>query len=557
MIAEVLADEVAASRVPRAGAPTVADILATLPWWWQRRAVAAGLRAGWTDWRRTLPPPPLELGGSCIPWLLDATPEQFGDAYVRALNPDVRAAEGRHYTPPTLAEELWRMVLSAASRRMPALLVDPAAGAGSLLLPALRQMVKSSPDAEATLERVGQQVAGVDLDSIAVWLGNAFLAAELLPLWSSLEPRRRRDLPQLLHVGDGLDRVHDRPEAIVMNPPYGRVRLSNGDRERWSRSLYGHSNRYAMFLHAAIERVAPGGVVAAVLPTSFLGGAYYQRLREMIAEDAPLVALTFIESRTGVYSGDPLQETCLAVFQKAGEDRVVSCRRLHANGAFEISDVGKVAISRPFAAPWPIPRRLEHSRLVVGASRLRHRLADYGWSVSTGPLVWNRHKPQIGAWGSGRVPILWAADIGPDGVHRDPARDHQRWIRLRQRDEFMRLTEPAVVMQRTTAPEQQRRLVGAVLDDHALNDWGGAVVVENHVNVLRQASCEGPLDARLLAALLATPTLDALYRCLTGSVAVSAYELEALPLPPPNVLKRWVTLDETILSAAVARYYSG
>jgi adenine-specific DNA-methyltransferase len=121
----------------------------------------------------------------------------------------------------------------------------------------------------------------------------------------------------------------------------------------------------------------------------------------------------------------------------------------------------------------------------------------------------------------------------------------------------MRLTEPAVVMQRTTAPEQPRRLVGAVLDNRTLADWGGAVVVENHVNVLRQSSCDGPMSPRLLAALLATPTLDGLYRCLTGSVAVSAYELEALPLPPPTVLKRWAAFDESDLPVAVARYYSG
>lgn len=41
-------------------------------------------------------------------------------------------------------------------------------------------------------------------------------------------------------------------------------------------------------------------------------------------------------------------------------------------------------------------------------------------------------------------------------------------------------------------------------------------------------------------------------RCLSGSVAVSAYELESLPLPSAKVLRDWNTLTGTALEAAVA-----
>ncbi len=104
----------------------------------------------------------------------------------------------------------------------------------------------------------------------------------------------------------------------------------------------------------------------------------------------------------------------------------------------------------------------------------------------------------------------------------------------------MRLSQPAVLVQRTTAPEQQRRLVVSVLDRETLEaTWGGSVVVENHVNVLRCAAGDSPLTPRVLAALLSSDPVDRLYRCLTGSVAVSAYELEALPLPGAEVLLHW------------------
>ena len=44
------------------------------------------------------------------------------------------------------------------------------------------------------------------------------------------------------------------------------------------------------------------------------------------------------------------------------------------------------------------------------------------------------------------------------------------------------------------------------------------------------------VSPKVLAAFLNTAIVDRAFRCLSGSVAVSAYELEALPLPPPAAL---------------------
>jgi adenine-specific DNA-methyltransferase len=41
-----------------------------------------------------------------------------------------------------------------------------------------------------------------------------------------------------------------------------------------------------------------------------------------------------------------------------------------------------------------------------------------------------------------------------------------------------------VLVQRTTAPEQVRRLVVGVLAAATITSWDGRVVVENHLNVL-------------------------------------------------------------------------
>lgn len=532
----------------------VADVLATVPGWWAGRVRAAGLDPEWEDWRRALPAPPAPLDGSPVESLYGASAAELGEAYISALDPETRLREGRHYTPALLARVLWDEVRQAGGVDGSA--VDPACGTGALLLPPLREAVGSTRHPGELLAELPARIAGTDTDAVAVWLGNAILGAELLPLWAQISESERAPLPQLLRVGDGLAAAGDRPQVIAMNPPYGRVRLGTRDRRRWRDSLYGHANRYALFLHAAIERVAPGGIVAAVVPTSFLGGSYYQRLRSFAAARAPMVRLAFVDARAGVFSGGVLQETCIAVFRKDEPADAVACSHLSVNGSIELTRLPAAPRPDAAAAPWLLPRRPADRRLLRTASRLHARLPDYGWKARTGPLVWNRHKPQIAAApGAGRLPIVWAADIDGGTVRRDPARDQQRWIALRAQDTFMTLRAPAVLVQRTTAPEQPRRLIVALLDAKTLAAWGGEVVVENHVNVLRCTGSGTALTAGLLARLLRTSTLDRLYRCLTGTVAVSAYELEALPLPPPDALARWESLSERDLADAVASFY--
>lgn len=63
------------------------------------------------------------------------------------------------------------------------------------------------------------------------------------------------------------------------------------------------------------------------------------------------------------------------------------------------------------------------------------------------------------------------------------------------------------------------------------------------------------LPARTLHRLFATKTIDRVLRCLSGSVAISAYELEALPLPCGEVLEEWSQLDGKEFDQAVTDAY--
>ncbi|MFJ6945539.1 Eco57I restriction-modification methylase domain-containing protein [Streptomyces wuyuanensis] len=428
-----------------------------------------------------------------------------------------------------------------------------------LLLPALRSWLADRADVqpEMVLRAVGSAIGGRDLDPAAVWLGNTLLAAELLPVWARVPLPRREPLPALLEVGDGLTPPPAPPAISILNPPYGRVRLTDADRTQWQHVVYGHANRYGLFMAAAVEHLEEGGVAAVLVPAGWLGGSYFQRLRSYLADTAPLSRLNYVTDRSGVFSTGVLQETVLATFRKGKAPQAVTCGRVTINGRALEEEIGRGRLPASADRPWLLPRQAGDLPLVKQAQKMTRRLADYGWSVSTGPLVWNRRKPQLSAAPSDRsVKIIWAADLEGGKLHQDPSRDHLRYLHLGDKDRrVLVLNRPAVLVQRTTAPEQPRRLLAAALDRETLAKWGGEVSVENHMNVLISDTPDGQLTPRVLTALLDSEALDRLYRCLTGSVAVSAYELSALPLPGPKVLRAWASLSDEQLPAEINRVY--
>jgi adenine-specific DNA-methyltransferase len=187
-----------------------------------------------------------------------------------------------------------------------------------------------------------------------------------------------------------------------------------------------------------------------------------------------------------------------------------------------------------------LPRSRAQLSLVRRIGRMPARLADYGYRVATGQLVWNRHKSQFrDEPGRGCHPVLWAESIQADGtfVFRAENRNHRPFLRVEPNQQFLLNHEPCVLVQRTTSKEQSRRLVAAAIPNSFVVAHPG-YVVENHVNMLLPTRLRPVVSQDLLARLLNSATVDHAFRCISGSVAVSAYELESLPLPDAGAFAR-------------------
>jgi len=466
---------------------------------------------------------------------------EIGDLYTMLLPDDFRTRRGVYYTPPALARRLLALATEAGVDWATCRVLDVACGGGAFITPVALVMADALAPCppETLLDHLSTHVQGFEVDPFGAWLSQVLLDAALVGAYRA----SGRRLAPIVHICDSLDQVPkpgDLRDLVIGNPPYGRVTLSPHNRARYQRSLYGHANLYGLFMDLSVRWARPGGVIALVTPTSFLSGEYFKRLRRLLATEAPPVGIDLIADRKDVFA-DVLQETLLAAYRRDGQPHSASVHALIAssNTDASIEPVGVLTLPRDPEGPWLLPRAADQAVLLQRMHTMAHRLKDYGYSVSTGPLVWNRHKQQLRpAPAPNAYPLIWAEAITQDGQFRFRAdkKNHEPYVAVRgSGDEWLLTRTPCVLVQRTTSKEQGRRLVAAELP-HSFLAQHGVVVVENHINMVRQIVPAPAIDLSTLTVILNSDIVDKAFRCINGSVAVSASELQALPLPPPDAL---------------------
>ena len=487
----------------------------------------------------------------------------IGSLYTGMMPERVRARLGAFYTPPALCERLLDLTTDAGVDWRTVKVLDPACGGGAFLTPVARRMASSMENwgADAALRQIQNRLRGFELDAFAGWMSQVFLDTTLSALYDEAGERLR----PIVQVTDAMERepTPDGFDLVVGNPPYGRVTLTPAQRKKFERSLFGHANLYGVFTDLALRFAKPDGVIAYVTPTSFLAGEYFKALRVLLGWEAPPVSIDFVGARKGVFA-DVLQETLLAVYRRGGN---IGKARVHlisprSNGSIETTAAGSFKLPESLERPWLIPRTKSQFKLVRSVEQFPCRLADYGYSVSTGPLVWNRHKASLRQQaGEGRYPLVWAESVRSDGSFefRARKRNHLPYFEPSPRENWVVTDFPCVLLQRTTAKEQSRRLVAAELPSWFIEQHG-AVVIENHLNMIKPKNGAPRVPPALLAALLNSEAVDQLFRCISGSVAVSAYELRALPLPSLESLKDVEDLvegnaDRDVIERAVNQLY--
>jgi len=483
-----------------------------------------------------------EIGRSLAQLPVELAAYEAGQLYTLFLPETLRSRFGIFWTPPALATRLIEKAGKAGVDWEKSTIIDPACGGGAFLVPSALKIIQAMKNASPAIvaRNLQTRLEGWELREFSSWLSRFFIEVAAV----NITAKTGKFIEPTIRTMDSLqcsDKEFSRFDLVIGNPPFGRMRLDQATRGRYGRSLYGHANLYGIFTELAVRLAKKGGVVAYLTPASFLAGEYFKNLRSLLWEEAPPSSLDFVESRKGVFDG-VLQETVLATYCKSSKRNTANVSAIHIGlEDITIESAGSFKLPGESTDPWIIARSSSDKPLVSSIKKYPERLKDWGYKVSTGPLVWNRHKDQLrNRKTMDSIPIIWSESVTQDGEFkfRSEKKNHQPYFKLNEdRDGWLKTDRECVLLQRTTAKEQKRRLIAAALPFDFISNHG-FVTVENHLNMIYPVVKKPAVSIDVLAAFLNSETTDRVFRCLSGSVAVSAYEIESLPLPSKEKLTK-------------------
>ncbi|MFT3721324.1 HsdM family class I SAM-dependent methyltransferase [Pseudorhodoferax sp.] len=478
-------------------------------------------------------------------WLSSSYAMLVDEAYQKKL--------AMFFTPASLTEGLLDDLAAQGVDFGSQSFMDPACGGAAFLAPiALRMRTALAAEGRSalkTLKHIEKHLHGGDLDKTLCELSKHFLCMALhaeIQKTGYIPSFKVHPANSLIHLAASLGTV----DVVVCNPPYRK--MTSGEleplRDTYSDVIEAQPNLYCLFITLCVRLLRIGGRAALVTPTSFLSGQYFGRLRMFLIRNTDVEHIGMVSDRQGVFI-DVEQETALTVLRRcAEEDR----KQVRANVSVvsrtgQYTSVGECTLPNA-GAVWPIPRSIEDVALLRTATLSRFRLSDYGYRVRIGAYVWNRDKrPKFESLQDARqvkahtaMPLMWSRDIVSCGIVRledTSAYDGEhRFVDLGDKEHTSVVTSPCVVMQRVTSNDQPRRLVAAAVSPGVFDTYGG-FVGENHVVIIEAVSGKPALPPTKLAKLLSAHAVERYFRCISGATNVSAFELNQLALPDPQVLR--------------------
>jgi adenine-specific DNA-methyltransferase len=343
-------------------------------------------------------------------------------------------------------------------------------------------------------------------------------------------------------------------DYIIANPPYFKLNKKDPRVKAVLGQIKGHTNIYTLFMALAGQLLKRQGRACFIVPRSFCSGAYFAGFRQDFIEQVVPLAVHLFESRQDTFRRDAvLQENVIITFHRRRQEQVPQPSSLvisTSKGPFEL-DAGPVARQvsmKHFVARrngslfFRLPTGELDEQIVETVSRWGGSLADYGLSVSTGPVVAFRARSFLTTAEAVRqgqaAPVLWMQNVLPQRVEWPVARGKKQGILLDEGSAPLLVARANyVLLRRFSAKEEPRRLIAApLLADEFVGAWVG---LENHLNyIYRKQGVLETEEAYGLSGLLNSALVDRYVRIVNGNTQVNAAELRALPLPPLEIIKR-------------------
>jgi len=340
----------------------------------------------------------------------------------------------------------------------------------------------------------------------------------------------------------------------ILNPPYKKINSNSIHRHALRSVGIETVNLYSAFVALALQQMAPGGHLVAIIPRSFCNGPYYRRFREFMLKKAAIRRLHLFTSRSKTFKADGVLQENIIIH--------LECDATQGNIVVSTSTDGTFSDLRTREHPFEHiispddAARFIHiptsTNTIVLAPVAHQPLSHLDIKVSTGPVVDFRLKAHLRDMPeAGTVPLIYPCHLKPSGAIWPVSglKKPNAIVRNNETEKWLYPNGFYCVVRRFSSKEEKRRVVASVIDPDA---FGGHDVLgfENHLNLFHEngRGLPEPL-AHGLAVFLNTSAVDEYFRQFNGHTQVNATDLKLIKYPPRETLMelgQWAMRQKTL-----------
>ena len=261
-------------------------------------------------------------------------------------------------------------------------------------------------------------------------------------------------------------------DLIVTNPPYFVCDKKYQIPLEYNKYIQGRANIFGLFIIHSLSLIKPGGILAFIIPKSFLNSIYYSKIRNYIKKTCTIVKIIDFENDNKFIDTD--QATFGLILHKLKKDNKVL---FDCSYSIEINDNFMFTTDALFL-----------KNIFEGSTTLE----KMGLQVKTGSVVWNEHKEELTDDNNETV-LIYNTNLTKD--HTIELRDFVSITNKRRENSKSKKTtdnkkpeekrqyimmegknEPILVVNRGNGNSKYKL-------NYALVDFG-PYLVENHLNVI-------------------------------------------------------------------------
>lgn len=342
-------------------------------------------------------------------------------------------------------------------------------------------------------------------------------------------------------------------DYVIANPPYLRVMRDHPAAMSMPKVVHGAPNLYFLFAAMSLFNLKKEAEMVYIIPRSWTSGAYFKAFREYLLTEGKIEQIHLFVSRDKVFNAEKvLQETMIIKVRRSNrkpEDVLITS----SNSCNDFADITRLMV--PYNAVVSgedlyvyLPTSDEEIEVIKKINTYHTTLPDEGLKMKTGIVVdfrqWDELRKEPG---DHILPLFYSQHIRDGRVNHQPSGKEYDWI-IDEKPGLIQKNKNYVFIKRFTAKEERRRLQCGVYSPADFKEYK-FIGTQNKINFVDRVD-GSEMDAQTtygVYALLNSTLFDMYYRILNGSTQVNSTEINNIPVPPANMIKK---IGERVLVTA-------